>query len=101
MDGTHDSIQATACSGYGYRERGLAGRTPSSSECLDNVVVLSERHLRRILKDYFVHYHRWRCHQSLEMDCPEPRAVQPPEVGEVVEVREAGGLYRHYERAAA
>ena len=70
-------------------------------ECLDNVVVLSERHLRRILKDYFSHYHRWRCHQSLEMDCPEPRAVQPPEVGEVVEVREAGGLYRHYERVAA
>jgi transposase InsO family protein len=70
-------------------------------ECLDSVVVLSERHLRRILKDYFVHYHRWRCHQSLEMDCPESRPVQPPEVGQVVEVREAGGLYRHYERVAA
>jgi transposase InsO family protein len=70
-------------------------------ECLDNVVVLSERHLRRILKDYFAHYHRWRCHQSLEMDCPEPRPVQPPEVGEIVEVVEAGGLYRHYERLAA
>jgi hypothetical protein len=35
------------------------------------------------------------------MDCPEPRPVQPPEVGEVVEVREASGLYRHYERLAA
>jgi transposase InsO family protein len=70
-------------------------------ECLDNVVVLSERHLRRILKDYFSHYHRWRCHQSLEMDCPEPRPVQPPDLGEVVEVVEAAGLYRHYERLAA
>ena len=70
-------------------------------ECLANVVVLSERHLRRIIQDYFSHYHRWRCHQSLEMDCPEPRPVQPPKVGEVVEVREAGGLYRHYERLAA
>jgi hypothetical protein len=39
--------------------------------------------------------------ESLEMDCPEPRSVQPPEVGEVLEVREAGGLYRHYERMAA
>jgi hypothetical protein len=58
----------------------------------------AERHLRRILNDYFAHYHSWRCHQSLEMDCPEPRAVQPPEGGEVVE---AGGLYRHYERVAA
>ena len=44
---------------------------------------------------------RWRCHRSLEMDCPEPRAVQPPEVGELVEVVEAGGLFRHYERVAA
>ncbi len=70
-------------------------------ECLDHIVVLGERHLRRILRDYLSHYHRWRCHQSLEMDCPEPRAVQPPEVGEVVEVVEAGGLYRHYERVAA
>ena len=69
-------------------------------ECLYNIVVLSERHLRRILKVYFSHYHHWRCHQSLEMDCPETRAVQPPEVHEVVEVREAGSLYRHYERVA-
>ena len=70
-------------------------------ECLGNVVVLSERHLRRILKDYLSHYHRWCCHQSLEMDCLEPRPVQAPEVGEVVAVREAGGLYWHYERVAA
>ena len=70
-------------------------------ECLDHVVVLSERHLRRILKDYLSHYHHWRCHQSLEMDCPVHSPIQPPEVGEVVEVREAGGLYRHYERLAA
>jgi transposase InsO family protein len=70
-------------------------------ECLDHVVVLGERHLRRILVDYLEHYHRWRCHRSLEMDCPDPRLVQPPERGEVVEVEEAGGLYQHYERRAA
>ena len=70
-------------------------------ECLDNVIVFNERHLRRLLGDYFEHYHRWRCHRSLAMDCPEPRAVQGPELGEVVEVAEAGGFYRHYERRAA
>ena len=97
----------------GVEEVVIAARSPWQSpyverligsirrECLDQVVVLSERHLRRILNDYFSHYHRWRCHQPLEMDCPEPRPVQPPEVGEVVEVHEAGGLYRHYERVAA
>jgi len=35
------------------------------------------------------------------MDCPTPRSVQGPELGDVVEVAEAGGLYRHYERLAA
>ncbi len=65
------------------------------------MVVLSERHLHRVLADYLVHYHRWRCHQSLGMDAPEPRAVQPAEAGDVVEVTEARGLYRHYERRAA
>ena len=97
----------------GIEEVVIAARSPWKSpyvdrmigsirrECLAHVVVLSERHLWRILNDYFSHHHRWRCHQSLEMDCSEPRAVQPPEVGEVVEVREAGGLYRHYERLAA
>jgi putative transposase len=70
-------------------------------ECLDHVVVLSERHLRRLLTDYLENYHRWRCHRSLSMDCPEPRPVQRPEDGHVVEVEEACGLYRHYERRAA
>jgi transposase InsO family protein len=70
-------------------------------ECLDHVVVLHERHLRRILVAYFDHYHRWRCHQGLDMDCPEPRPIQSPEQGGVVEVAEAGGMYRHYERRAA
>src|SRR5579862_7671827 len=70
-------------------------------ECLDNVVVLNERHLRHVLSAYFDHYHRWRCHRALEMDCPKPRPVQSHEPGPVVEVTEAGGLYRHYERLAA
>jgi len=70
-------------------------------ECLANVVVLHESHLRRVLSEYFTHYHQWRCHQGLEMDCPEPRPVKRPEEGDVVEVEVAGGLYRHYERRAA
>lgn len=70
-------------------------------ECLDNVVVLHQRHLHRILTAYFEHYHRWRCHQALDMDCPEPRLIQSCEQGAVVEVTESGGLYRHYERLAA
>jgi len=70
-------------------------------ECLDNVVVLHERPLRRLLTAYFEHYHRWRCHQGLAMDRPKPRPIQSAEQGSVLEVAESGGLYRHYERWAA
>jgi len=70
-------------------------------ECLDHMIVLSERHLRRILTRYFDYYHRWRCHQSLEMDCPDGRDVHTAEQGPVVEIEHLGGLHHHYERAAA
>ena len=70
-------------------------------ECLDNVIVLHERHVSRILRSYVDFYHRWRVHQSLEMDAPEHRPVQPPELGEVIEFPDVGGLQRHYERRAA
>jgi len=70
-------------------------------DCLDLVIVLNERHLRRILSMYFDYYHRWRTHLSLAMDCPEGRPVQPPNQGTVFEFPEVGGLHHHYERLAA
>ena len=70
-------------------------------ECLDHVVILSERHLRRLLSDYFDYYHRWRTHYALEMDAPAGRATQDSELGEVVEFPEVGGLHHRYERRAA
>ena len=55
-------------------------------ECLNHVIVLGEKHLRRILKSYFAYYHRCRTHLSWTKDAPEPRDVQPPELGEVIEL---------------
>jgi putative transposase len=70
-------------------------------ECLDYVVVLGEKHLRRIMRHYLSYYHGARTHLALEKDAPEPRSVQPPEKGRVVEVPEVGGLHHRYERHAA
>jgi putative transposase len=70
-------------------------------ECLDHVIVLHERHLRRLLSDYFRYYHHWRTHRALDMDCPRPRPVQRPELGLIREVPEVGGLHHHYERRVA
>jgi putative transposase len=66
-----------------------------------HVIVLNERHLRRLLRSYADYYHHWRTHLSLEMDTPESRAVQPPEVGRVTKRPGVGGLHHHYERQAA
>jgi putative transposase len=70
-------------------------------ECLDHVIVLHERHLRRLLTAYFRYYQHWRTHRALDMDCPQPRPVQWPEAGLITEVPEVGGLHHHYERRAA
>jgi putative transposase len=70
-------------------------------ECLDHVIVFHESSLRRTLRSCFDYYHRSRTHLSLGKDSPEPRAIQPPEMGSVVAVPQVGGLHHRYERRAA
>ena len=70
-------------------------------ECLDHVIVFNETGLRRMLSVYFSYYHESPPHLSLEKDSPEPRKVQPPELGQVVAVPQVGGLHHRYERCAA
>ena len=70
-------------------------------ECLDHVLVLSERHLRRVLTRYFAYYHRTRTHLALEKDAPDMRPIQRPEVGAIVVTPEVGGLHHRYARQAA
>jgi putative transposase len=70
-------------------------------ECLNHVLVLSERHLRRILIRYFAYYHRARTHLSLDKDAPDVRPAQLPAAGPIVEIPEVGGLHHRYVRFAA
>jgi putative transposase len=70
-------------------------------DCLDHVIVLHERHLRRRLTESFHYYHHWRTHRALDMDCPLPRPAQRPGDGSIREIPEVGGLHHHYERRAA
>jgi hypothetical protein len=70
-------------------------------ECLDHVIVLGAKHLRRILRSYFEYYQESRTHLSLGNDAPSTRAVQPPGLGAVVEIPQVGGLHHRYERRAA
>jgi putative transposase len=70
-------------------------------ECLDHIIVLHESGMRRILRSYFEYYERSRTHLALNKDAPVPRAIQPPEMGEVIELPQLGGLHHRYDRRAA
>jgi len=69
-------------------------------ECLDHLIILGERHLKNILKDYVNYYNVSRAHLSLERNAPVPRSIEPPASGAVVAVPQIGGLHHRYTRAA-
>jgi putative transposase len=70
-------------------------------ECLNHVLVLGERHLRRILTRYLVYYHQARTHLALDKDAPDFRPIELPVAGKIVQLPEVGGLHHRYLREAA
>jgi hypothetical protein len=54
-----------------------------------------------MLTRYFLYYHNFRTHLSMEKEAPTPRAIQDSSLGPVIEVSQVGGLHHHYERRAA
>ena len=46
-------------------------------ECLDQVVIFSEMHLRRILSAYAAYYNQARTHLALQKDAPLHRDLAP------------------------
>ncbi len=86
----------------GIKEKVIAPRSPWQNpvaerligsirrECLDRVIVLNERHLRRLLGEYCEYYHDARTHRSLGQDAPHPRAIEAPEAGKIIELPMVG-----------
>ncbi len=70
-------------------------------ECLDHLIVLSQRQLRRVLASYLDYYHQSRTHLSLDKDCPDRRSVQLADTGKIVAFPQVGGLHHRYVRRAA
>jgi putative transposase len=99
--------------GFGIQKKVIAPRSPWQNpiaerwigsirrECLDRVIVINERHLRRLMVEYFDYYHRSRTHRSLGQEAPMEREIDPPERGKVVEFPMVGGLHHQYRRQAA
>ena len=71
-------------------------------ECLDHMIVLNERHLSRVLREYVEHYNAKRPHRALGLDSPRGRPPQPKpgRSAEVVRHQVPGGLQSEYEWAA-
>jgi hypothetical protein len=70
-------------------------------ECLDHVIILNERHLRRILGSHLDTYHGSRTPLSLGKGTPDGRPVQPAGSEKVVSLPQVDGLHHRYERLAA
>ena len=69
-------------------------------ECLDHFFILSEAHLRGLLRAYSVYYNTARLHQSLDNNSPQPRVVEPPPCGPIIAIPQVGGLHHRYQRVA-
>jgi len=69
-------------------------------ELLDHVIVLNQRHLERLLREYLEqYYHTARPHQGLGGETPS-RSTMAGE-GEFISIPVVGGLHHRYFRAAA
>jgi transposase InsO family protein len=60
---------------------------------------VGERHFRRALADFVVHYHRERNHQELGNELIDGTEAQPQN-GRVQHRQRVGGLLSYYYRAA-
>jgi hypothetical protein len=65
-------------------------------ECLDHVVIFSDRHLRHVLLSYMEYYNGARTHLSLDEGAPTPRAIRV--AGRILPRPVLGGLHHHYVR---
>ena len=70
------------------------------NECLDHVLILNERHLRAVLREYVAYYNTERPHRSLDLTPPLHSARTHASTGRIRARPVLGGLHHVYERAA-
>jgi putative transposase len=111
-DAIYGDVFVRRVNGLGMSEVLIAPRAPWQNpfaervigsirrECLDHVIVINERHLRRVLRRYVAYYNATRPHQSLHNQSPDPREVQTLANGRIVAIPQVGGLHHRYQRAA-
>jgi transposase InsO family protein len=71
-------------------------------DLLNHVIVLNERHLKRLMSEYVRYYHDDRTHLGLAKQTPAGRAAAQPtnRGGRIVSMPRLGGLHHRYDLAA-
>ena len=69
-------------------------------ECLDRVLLLGERHLRRTIVEFVAHYHGERNHQGIGNELIQP-LVPADGHGPVRRRQRIGGILSYYYKSAA
>jgi len=93
MKAKHTSIQAPWQNGIAERWVGSCRR-----EIIDHVIVLNERHLRRLVQEYVTYHHQDRTHDSLDKDTPNRRPVENRRspTARINSSARLGGLHHRY-----
>ena len=110
-DGIYSPEFKRAIRRFGLKDTPTAPRSPWQNpfcervigtlrrECLDHMIILSEKHLYNVLHEYiFEYYNVSRTHMSLDKDSPEHRPIQKD--GKIVSKPILGGLHHVYSRVA-
>ncbi|HUS71587.1 MAG TPA: integrase core domain-containing protein [Sedimentisphaerales bacterium] len=110
-DGIYSPEFKRAIRRFGLKDTPTAPRSPWQNpfcervigtlrrECLDHMIILSEKHLYNVLHKYiFEYYNVSRTHMSLDKDSPEHRPIQKD--GKIVSKPILGGLHHVYSRVA-
>jgi hypothetical protein len=63
------------------------------------MIILNEKQLERVLKEYIKYYNTMRPHQGIEQNIPKGNTVCNDK-GRIITVPVLGGLHHHYSRAA-
>jgi transposase InsO family protein len=107
-DGAYGHVFTSRVRAMGIRDRPISPASPWQNgiaerligtlrrECLDQVLILGESHLRHVLASYAAYYNQARTHLALQKDAPLHRAVQRS--GVIIAVPILAGLHHQYIR---
>jgi len=85
-----------------FRSPWQNGVAETRRDLLDQMIVLNERHLKRLMSAYLHYYHEDRTHLGLAKDTPagRPTEIRPAREGKIQSLPRLGGLHHRYAVAA-